>query len=196
MKLWSSLPFLVATLLVATFLVATPRVAHADVFAFKNLEGFEKCLQLDHLVEKVNTADGSQTRLLDPVEIQLRCVDAAVKLAAAKKDKGLTMEFVTATKRLSGAANAIDLTGVLTELSIATCNDMPVYEVFLAALAYSQDNTFYPQRVRRVVKHCLKDKEFRKDFLEEQDNADAHIAGNACRILLEEKLVKACKGSK
>jgi len=186
LKIWLSLALLVATV----------GGAHADVFAFKDLEGFEKCMQLDHLVEKVNTADGSQTRLLDPSEIQPRCIEAAVKLASARKDKDLALDLVKATKRLSGDANAIDLAGVVVELSIAACNDMPVYEVFLAALSVPQDNAFYLPRVRRVVKRCLKDKEFRKDFLEEQANADAHIAGNACQILLEEKLVKACKAAR
>jgi hypothetical protein len=46
------------------------------------------------------------------------------------------------------------------------------------------------------VKRCLKDKEFRKDFLEEQDSSDANISANACQILLEEKLVKSCKAAK
>jgi hypothetical protein len=186
LKVWLSLALLLATV----------RVARADVFAFKDLEGFEKCMQLDHLIEKVDTADGSQTRLLDPAEIQQRCIAAAVKLASARKDKDLTMELVKATKRLSGDANAIDLTGVLIDLSVPACNDMPVYEVFLAALAVPGDNTFYLPRVRRVVKRCLKDKQFRKDFLEEQDNGDASIARNACQILLDEKLVKSCKGGK
>jgi hypothetical protein len=186
LKVWSSLALLLATV----------GVARADVFAFKDLEGFENCMRLDHLIEKVDTAGGSQTRLLDPAEIQQRCIAAAVKLASARKDKDLTMELVKATRRLSGDANAIDLTGVLIDLSIAACNDMPVYEVFLAALAVPGDNTFYLPRVRRVVKRCLKDKQFRKDFLEEQDNGDASIARNACQILLDEKLVKSCKAGK
>jgi hypothetical protein len=186
LKVWPSL----------VLLLATVRLAHADVFAFKDLEGFEKCMQLDHLIERVDTADGSQTRLLEPGEIQQRCIAAAVKLAAARKDKDLTMELVKATRRLSGDANAIDLTGVLIDLSIPACNDMVVYEVFLAALSLPRDNTFYLPRVRRVVKRCLKDKEFRKDFLEEQDNGNADIARNACQILLEDKLVKSCKGGR
>ena len=186
MKVWLSLALLVAMI----------REARADVFAFQDLEGFENCMQLDHLIEKVNTADGSQTRLLDPVEIQLRCIAAAVKLASASKDKDLTMEFVKATKRLSAMENALDLTGALIDLSLPACNDMAVYDVFLKGLSYPRDNTFYLPRARRVVKRCLKDKQFRKDFLEEKDNADAYIAGNACQILLEDKLVKACKAAR
>jgi len=44
----------------ARVLLGTSGVARADVFAFKDLDGFERCMQLDHLVEKVNTDNGSQ----------------------------------------------------------------------------------------------------------------------------------------
>jgi hypothetical protein len=46
------------------------------------------------------------------------------------------------------------------------------------------------------VKRCLKDGEFKKDFLEEKDSSDSYLAANACTILLEEKLVKSCKETK
>ena len=87
-------------------------------------------------------------------------------------------------------------TGVLVDTSIAACNDIAVYEVFTKALSYPKDNKFYLPRVRSVVKRCLKDKEFRKDFLEEQENGDSYIRANACQILIEEKLVKSCKEGK
>src|SRR5213078_2580541 len=182
--------------LIVVALLGLSRVAHADVFAFKDLDGFERCMQLDHLVEKVNTDKGSQTRLLSPLEIQLRCIEAAVKLVSASKNKDLTMDFIKATKRLTAPENALDLIGVLVDTSIAACNDLVNYEVFIKALSYPRDNTFYLPRARSVVKRCLKDKEFKKDFLEEQDKSDAHVAANACQILLEEKLVKSCKGGK
>ena len=187
---------LVRVCLVLVALLASAGVARGDVFAFKDLEGFERCMQLDHLIEKVDTADGAQARLLEPREIQLRCIAAAVKLIGATRNKDLALDLVKATKRLSAPENAIDLTGGLVDLSIAACNDIAVYEVFTRALAYPKDNTFYLPRVRSVVKRCLKDKDFRKDFLEEQDSSDAHVAANACQILVEEKLVKSCKGGK
>lgn len=182
--------------LVLVALLGMSGVARADVFAFKDLDGFEKCMQLDHLLEKVNTKDGSQARLLSPLEIQLRCIESAVKLVSASKNKDLTMDFVKATKRLTAPENSLDLIGVLVDTSIAACNDIAVYEVFIKALSYPRDNTFYLPRARSIVKRCLKDKEFRKDFLEEQDKDDAYVAANACQILLEEKLVKSCKGGK
>jgi hypothetical protein len=182
--------------LVLVALLATFKVARADVFAFKDLEGFVKCMQLDHLVEKVTTDKGEQARFLSQVEIQLRCVESAVKLVSANKNKDLMMEFIKTTKRESAWENALDLTGVLIDTSIAACNDIAVYEVFTKALGYPKDNRFYLPRVRSIVKRCLKDKEFRKDFLEEQDNGDSYVAGNACQILVEEKLVKSCKAAK
>lgn len=115
-----------------------------------------------------------------------------MKLVSASKNKDLMMDFVKATKRLTAPENALDLIGVLVDTSIAACNDIAVYEVFTKALSYPKDNTFYLPRVRSVMKRCLKD----KDFLEEQDNSNAHVAANACQILLEDQLVKSCKGGK
>jgi hypothetical protein len=182
--------------LILVLLVGAFGEARADVFAFKDLDGFEKCMQLDHLVETVKTDKGSQTRLLSEVEIQLRCIEAAVKLVTPSKNKDQILGFITATKRLTAHENSLDLINVLVDTSIATCNDMPIYEVFLKGLSYPKDNTFYLPRTRGVVKKCLKDKDFRKDFLEEVDNSSQYISANACQILLEEKLVKACKEAK
>ena len=177
-------------------LVGTRSAARADVFAFKDLEGFEKCMQLDHLVEKVTTDKGEQARLLGPLEIQMRCIEAAVKLLAPSKNKDLIMDFVKATKRLTAPENSLDLISVLVDTSLPACNELAIYEVLTRALSHPKEDKFYLTRVRSIVKRCLKDKDFRKDFLEEQDNADATIASNACQIMLEEKLVKSCKGSK
>jgi hypothetical protein len=177
-------------------LLGTSRAARADVFAFKDLDGFERCMQLDHLVEKVTTGKGEQARLLSPGEIQLRCIEAAVKLVSATKNKDLMLDFVKATKRLGPPENSLDLIGVLVDTSVAACNDLAVYEVFTRALAYPRDNRFYLPRARAIVKRCLKDKDFRKDFLEEQDSSDTNVAANACQILLDEKLVKSCKAGK
>ena len=170
--------------------------ARADVFAFKDLEGFEKCLRTDHLVEKVATQDGEQTRWLSPAEIQLRCIDAAVKLLSGSKDTDQMREFIKATKRESAHVNAIDLVGVLAAASLPGCNEMEGYEVMLAALSMPKDHNIYFTKAKRVVKRCLKDPTFRQDFLEEKDSSNTYLSANACAILLEEKLVKACKAAK
>lgn len=99
-------------------------------------------MQLDHLVEKIDTAGGAQARLLEPREIQRRCIDAAVRLVAASRNKDLGLELVKATKRLTAPENAIDLTGGVVELALAACNELAVYEVFTKALSYPKDNTF------------------------------------------------------
>jgi hypothetical protein len=179
--------------LAIAMLLAATGTARADVFAFKDLDGFEKCMQLDHLVEKVNTGKGSQTRVLGPVEIRLRCLESAARLVSASKDKDLIMSFVKAAKRLSAPENSLDLISALIDTSLPACNDLAVYEVLTKALSYPKDNSHYLPRARAVVKRCLKDKDFRKDFLEEQDHRDPQVSGNACQILLEEKLVKSCK---
>jgi len=181
-------------LLAALCLVLAGSVtAHAeDIFAFKDLEGYEKCLNTDHLVESTNTKDGSQKRLLSQVEIQVKCVDAAVKLLVPAKKKDQTADFVKATKRLSAWENSLDLINVLVDISLPECNEMAYYEVLTKALSAPRDNNRYFTRSKTVVKKCLKDKTFKTDFLDEKDSSNSYLSENACVILLEEKLVKAC----
>lgn len=169
--------------------------ARADVFAFKDLDGFDKCMRLDHLVESTRTSDGAQHRMLDQNEIQERCVDAAVKLLRPTKDKDLMFTFVKATTQLGGLERALPLVGVLVDTSLPMCNDIENYDVMLRPLDDPPDRWAFP-RARSIIKRCLADKAFRKDFLDEKDNSDKQHAGNACAILLEEKLVKSCKGGK
>lgn len=184
------------TWLVLALWLAAVGEARADAFAFKDVDGYEKCMALDHLVETVNTADGSQARVLSSLEIQQRCIGAAVKLVTAGKNKDTTKAFVAATKRQTAHVNALDLIVPLVDQSIAACNEMEIYDVLLLGLDNGASERYYLPRTRTIAKRCLKDAAFRKDFLEEQDNANKSIAANACQILLDEKLVKACKGGK
>ena len=184
--------------LVLLIIAATAASARADVFGFKDLDGYERCLQTDHLVETVKTDKGEQSRLLGPAEIQLRCVESAVKLLAPSKDKDLVMSFVKATKRLTAPESSLDLINVLVDKSLPACNDMAVYEVINRALSRpktTEAKSFYAKG-RGVAKRCLKDAQYRKDFLEEIDSANAQLAANACELLLDEKLVKSCPAKK
>jgi len=184
--------------LAALLFLSLPSLAHADVFAFKDLEGFEKCMTTDHLVEGVKTDKGSQTRLLDEVEIQMRCIESAVKVLTPIKKKDTDLEFIVAAKRLTAHENAVDLVGVLADHAVVGCNEMPAYSTLTKALSHPKEtgkNSLF-SRTKVVVKRCLKDTQFRTDFLEEKDSSDSYLAANACDILLEEKLVKSCKGDK
>jgi hypothetical protein len=177
-------------------LAGTLTPAYADIFVFKDLDGFEKCMQTDHLIEKVKTDVGSQTRILSPEEIQVRCVEAAAKLVAGAKSKDTALAFIKSTKRLSAPSNALDLISPLVDFAVPACNEMAVYEVILGGLSRDKEGNPVFAKTRSIVKRCLKDSEFKKDFLEEKDSPDAQVAANACGILLEEKLVKSCKASK
>jgi hypothetical protein len=171
-------------------------VAHADVFAFKDLAGYEKCMSLDHLVETVTTDTGAQTRFLSHEEVQARCIESAVKLLSGTKTTDLMLEFVKTTRRLAAPQAALELADVLVNATLAGCNDIVVYEVLLAGLSSSTDDRVFLPTARRIAKRCLRDATFKQDFVEEKANSDARIAANACQILAEEKLVKSCKGSK
>lgn len=182
-------PVVVAALMA----IAVP--AHADVFAFKDLGGFEKCMRLDHLLESVDTATGKQARVLGPAEIQARCLEAAARLVAQKRDRGEALAFVAAAKKLAAWPSAIELAGASADVAIATCNELAIYEVITSALERPRSEGFLP-RAKLVVRRCLKDAAFRSDFLEEQSSGDKTLREHACEILREEKLVKQCRGGK
>ena len=175
-------------------LVAAPSRAHADVFVFKDLAGFEKCMSLNHLAETEKTDKGEQTRWLSQSEIQQRCVDAGVKVVAAAKNRDLATSFVSSAKRLGSPRLALDLVGALVEISLSACNEMSNYEILMGPLEDRDDASVDLQKTRPHIKRCLKDPQFAKDFMDEKDNQDPHHAAHACQILAEEKLVKSCKG--
>ena len=172
---------------------ATSCPVWADVFAFKDTAGFERCLATDHLVEKVTTDKGAQTRYLAQPEIQTRCVAAAVVLLGPLKQPARDLELIAAVKRLSATEQAIDLVAVLVGHGLAGCNEMSAYDVLTDALARSRDD--HPASVfargAAIIRRCLADKTFLADFLDEKDR-DGELGRNACALLLEEKKVKAC----
>lgn len=168
--------------------------ARADAFAFKNVEGFERCMQLDHLVETVHTDDGAQTRWLEPGEIQQRCIEAALKLLAPSKKHDVIIPFVKVVSRLSAPENATGLSALAAAVAPAACNDLAIYEVVIAGIAHIDDP--YVDRAKALAGQCLKDGEFRKDFSDELKNGDKHVRAHACDVLLAARLVKSCEGSK
>lgn len=168
---------------------------YADIFAFKDLEGYEKCLQADHLIDDTATGTGAQRRFLGPAEIQNRCVESAAKLLTGKKDKALMMTFIKMTKRGTAPENAIALIGALVSLDRKQCNEMEIYEVINKALSHPKEESSASnfQKARKVAKTCLKDSDYKKDFTDEKDSSNSYLSSNACEILLEEKLVPSCK---
>ncbi|MEQ1878636.1 MAG: hypothetical protein ABL958_18480, partial [Bdellovibrionia bacterium] len=80
---------------------------------------------------------------------------------------------------------------------VAECNNIELYEVLTKALSHPKDypspNDSYFDKTKDIVKICVKDKEFKTDFLEEKNSENSYLSANACEILKEEKLVKDCK---
>jgi hypothetical protein len=177
-------------------LLATPAVAYADAFGFKDAKGFEQCMQLDHLVESVRTDGGYEHRVLSPEEIQPRCVRAAATIVTRTKDRALGLACLQISRRESAPETSIDLIGALTSVSLPACNEMQAYEVLLRPLSDGYETDAGKKKVVPIIKRCLKNPEFRTDFLEEKESGDATRAAAACQILLEEKLVKSCRASK
>jgi hypothetical protein len=163
--------------------------ARGDVFGFKDAPGFEKCMQLDHLLERV----GDQARLLGPEEIQPRCIEAAARLVARTRDKTLGFDCVAITKRETAPVMALDVIAPLVDLSLAACNEMEIYEVLLRPLSTGADDERPKAKATAIIRRCLRDGTFRKDFADERTSGDDTRAKNACRILIEEKVVRSCK---
>jgi hypothetical protein len=171
--------------------------ARADIFAFKDLKGFEACLLVHSLKETIQAGGAQQERFLDQPVIQQRCVQSAVKiLNKGNPTSANILDFVKTTKRNSAHEQSLDLIGVLAAKDAKACNDMEAYSVLKSALSHPQDypsaQNSYFEKTKRIVKLCSKDAEFKKDFLEEKDSSESYVATNACAILLAEKAVKSC----
>jgi hypothetical protein len=176
-------------------LFALPMGAHADVFNFKDLPGFEQCMQTPHLIEEIKTDQGIQKRQQGEVEIQMRCIASAVNLLTPRKSQDTDLAFIHAAKRLTAHENVVDLVGVLADHAPAGCNDLAAYTVLTTALSHPKEtgSTSLFARTKRVVQQCLKNRQFQADFLEEKDARNTYLAKNACEILRDEKMVKVCK---
>jgi hypothetical protein len=182
---------------IAAFLVAMTTHARADVFEIDGLDSFEECMQLDDLIETTRTADGSQTRLRSAIDIQNRCISSAAQFLAATKDKDTIMHFVEVVKRLSASENALALIDLVIRISLPSCDDLDVYEVMVTALEHpDRPRGGHVFRAKMMVTRCLKDKAFRRDFVEELQSRNRNLAANACDILVQEKLVSSCTGTK
>nr|HEX4316032.1 hypothetical protein [Kofleriaceae bacterium] len=180
-----------ATLAVALAAAAGP--AHADAFGFTDHAGFVACMQLDHLVESVKLGDRVETRVLGPDEIQPRCVATAAALVTRTKDSALGLASTKSTVQLATAALALPLASATIDVSLPACNDGDLYSALLQPL--SDGYTTNLPAATPIIKRCLKNKDFKTDFLDELKSGDDVRAGNACRIARDEKLVKSCKGA-
>lgn len=179
-----------------TLLSAVPCFGAQDIFAFKDVGGFEKCMRVDSLIDVAKTNTGSQGRMLNGNEIRERCLESAVVVLKSEKKKAVVEEYVMATKRNAAHEASMVLIERLIQVNPKSCNDMIAYEVILKVLSHPMDGGTTDPVVgatRRVIQTCLKDGEFKKDFLEEKDNANSYISNNACEILKAENVLKTCK---
>src|SRR5262249_9554103 len=118
----------------------------------------------------------------------------ATRLIRHTQNRDLAMGVVRVTKRLSAHVNALDPISALVDLSLAACNDIEVYKIVMTPLDY--DVGALLAKSPSIIKRCLKDKDVKKDFVDEKDSSNQQRAASACKILVEEKLVKSCKGGK
>lgn len=171
----------------------------ADLFSFQDLAGYEKCLVQGPVVESSAAQAGTKHhRMLQEDEVIARCVAQATKLAGTKRqDLAFIKELIAATKRNAAHEMSLDLILVLVHQDIKACNDMAYFEVMQKALAHPADypsahDSFYGH-AQKVIAHCVKDAEFKSDITEEIQSTDAYISANACKILMAQGVVKACR---
>lgn len=181
----------------AAVLVAMAAQSRADVFEIKGLDSFEECMEVGNLLVTSRTRDGEQMRELRAIEIQSRCIESAAQFLFATKDKDTVMGFVEVVKRLSAPENALRLIGLVVRISLPSCDDLEVYDLLVTALEHpDRPRGGYVFSAKMIVTRCLKDAAFRKDFIEELQSRNRNLATNACDILVQEKLVSSCTGSK
>jgi hypothetical protein len=184
-------------------LLSISSTASADIFSFKDTEGFEKCLQNTHLVEAVKTKTGEQRRLLSKLDVQERCLERAKsyltterkKLSKKVQEAAVIGSWVKVATKNTARSNAIDLIGLQVSLDARRCNDETIYDVFLSILstpAHDDAKSLY-QRGRSAIVTCLGNKQFKKDFFDEQNaTRSSHRYRNVCEILKSKKQIKKC----
>lgn len=176
--------------------------ADADIFSIRTSDQFEACLNQTHLVETVRTSEGEQTRMLDKATIQGRCMSAAESFLKKKKKatsraaeaKAIGVWLAVAFKK-GANENAIGLIALLAAQDPSRCNDSAVYDVFLRIMSTprSDDKKSLFQRAKGVIGTCLQDKQFKADFLDEQDaTRTSYRYTNICEVLKGKKLIKQC----
>lgn len=190
-----SLAFLLA-------LSAAASTANADIFSISTSEQFEACLNQTHLIETVRTSGGEQARILDQATIQERCMSNAEsflkkrKKAAtkAKEAKAIGVWLKVAFKN-APRDNAIGLIALQAAQDPRRCNDSAVYDVFLSIMSTprrSEKNSLF-QLAKGVIGTCLQNKQFKADFLSEQDaTRTSYRYKNICEVLKGKKLIKKC----
>lgn len=169
--------------------------AKADIFAFNSPGGFEKCLRNTHLVETSSTKTGNQKKYLNKIDIQERCFQKATDVLKGTKDAGEIEKWISVGFNNSDNANSIDLIGLKVKLEKNACNDSKIYDTFLRILRgpSSKDPLTLYQRARSAIKTCLKDKQFKEDFIEEQNaTKGSYQHTNVCDILVSEGVIKRC----
>lgn len=176
--------------------------ADADIFSIRTSDQFEACLNQTHLIETVRTSGGEQTRILDKTTIQERCIRSAESFlqtkkkatSKAKEAKAIGVWLEVAFKN-AARENAIGLIALQTAQDPRRCNDSPVYDVFLRILSAprSDDKHSLFQRAKGVIGTCLQDKQFKTDFLDEQNaTRTSYRYSNICEVLMGKKLIKKC----
>jgi hypothetical protein len=140
--------------------------------------------------------------MLDKGTIQERCMKSAESFLKKKKKATSKVKEAEAIGLWLEVAfkngprdNAIGLIALQAAQDPRRCNDSAVYDVFLSIMSTprSNDKKSLFQRAKGVIGTCLQDKQFKTDFLDEQDaTRTSYRYTNICEILMDKKLIKKC----
>lgn len=169
---------------------------NADIFVFKDKAGFEACLRNDHLVESVPGGGGKQTKFLNKMDVQERCFTAAEKILSSEKNAKTVGEWIKTAQKNSHRDNSVGLIGLQVKLDNKTCNDSTNYDVFINIMdaPSSDDSLSLFQKAKLGIVACLKDKQFKTDFMDEQDSSEgSYRRKNVCDILIAAGAIKVCR---
>lgn len=173
-------------------------LSKGDIFEFTNKDGFESCLKNTHLVETKSAKSGKQSRYLSKTDVQHRCFLSAESKLKNEKKAQVILGWVKVAQSNSSRENSIHLQGMLVKRSKKFCNEDMVYDNVLKLLSgpSSKDKKSLYVGATNVINTCLKDKQFKQDFLDEQDSTkSSYRYTNICKILKDKKLIKKCFGT-
>ncbi len=161
-------------------------------FEFKDLAGFKTCLD-----QKVIVLEKDQAKsLLTKNDILIKCHERSLELVKNEKNKAVIKEYIEVIKTQFKKEEALPHLAYLVKLDAKECNPMPHYEVIMLGLShpehYPTKDYSYVAMAKEVVGVCLKDSEFKTDFMEEKETTDTYKKTNVCQILVAQKLAPKC----
>jgi hypothetical protein len=165
-------------------------------FDFKDVAGFQSCLEQKLVSVETNQGKETVKSLLTQNDIIIKCHKSSLDLLKAEKQVSVIKKYIEVVKTKFKKEEALPHLQLLVKLDVKECNTIENYEVMMAGFAhpesYPEKNYSYEKMAAEIASLCLKDPTFKSDFQEEITSSDTYTKANVCKILKSQKILTQC----